>query len=104
MNESYTVHAMLLTDCGVGGDPAVFDAGAEIVERKLNAMLAFLISHRKLGTANRSLREAGSVLLAGHSLGGGDSHSLLWLRRDQSSGQVLHFCDYNYNLIDCFAQ
>ena len=63
----------MLTDCGVGGDPALLEAGAQVVERQLNTVLALLVSHGELSTTNWLLREVGSGLLAGNGLSGSDT-------------------------------
>ena len=81
----------MLTDGGVRGDPAVFDAGTKIVERKDNAMLGLLVGHGELGARLRLLREVGRSLLRGHGFRGSHAKSLPRLRRDHSSGHVLHF-------------
>lgn len=38
-----------LTNCGVGGDPAVFNTRHQIVERKSHAVLGLFFSHGELG-------------------------------------------------------
>ena len=38
-----------LTDCGVGCNPTVLDAGAQIIERQLDTVHYLLVSHRQLG-------------------------------------------------------
>ena len=63
----------MLTDCGVGGDPALLEAWAQVVERQLNTVLGLFVGHSELSTTNRLLREVGSSLLAGNGLGSSDT-------------------------------